>query len=95
MVDRVQELYDRDNPSEVTGVPTGLVDLDEKTSGLQPSDMIIVAGRPAMGKTTFALNVAEHVAIDCKLPVAIFSMEMPLIIRACNQSKSSEVLGFF
>ncbi|AYH42334.1 replicative DNA helicase [Azoarcus sp. DN11] len=77
VVDRVQELYDRDNPSEVTGVPTGLVDLDDKTSGLQPSDMIIVAGRPAMGKTTFALNIAEHVAIDCKLPVAIFSMEMP------------------
>ncbi|NMF88437.1 replicative DNA helicase [Aromatoleum petrolei] len=77
VVDRVQDLYDRDNPSEVTGVPTGLVDLDDKTSGLQPSDMIIVAGRPAMGKTTFALNVAEHVAVDCKLPVAIFSMEMP------------------
>ena len=77
VVDRVQELYDRDNPSEVTGVPTGLVDLDEKTSGLQPSDMIIVAGRPAMGKTTFALNLAEHIAIDQRLPVAIFSMEMP------------------
>ncbi|MCK9988311.1 MAG: replicative DNA helicase [Azoarcus sp.] len=77
VVDRVQELYDRDSPTEVTGVPTGLADLDDKTSGLQPSDMIIVAGRPAMGKTTFALNIAEHVAIDCKLPVAIFSMEMP------------------
>ncbi len=77
VVDRVQELYDRDNPTDVTGVPTGLVDLDEKTSGLQPSDMIIVAGRPAMGKTTLALNIAEHVAIDCRLPVAIFSMEMP------------------
>ena len=77
VVDRVQELYDRDNPSEVTGVPTGLVDLDEKTSGLQPSDMIIVAGRPAMGKTTFALNLAEHIAIEQRLPVAIFSMEMP------------------
>ncbi|HJV24822.1 MAG TPA: replicative DNA helicase [Aromatoleum sp.] len=77
VVDRVQELYDRDNPTEITGVPTGLVDLDAKTSGLQPSDMIIVAGRPAMGKTTFALNVAEHVAVDCRLPVAIFSMEMP------------------
>ena len=63
VVDRVQELYDRDNPSEVTGVPTGLVDLDEKTSGLQPSDMVIIAGRPAMGKTTFALNLAEHIAI--------------------------------
>ena len=77
VVDRVQELYDRDNPSEVTGVPTGLVDLDEKTSGLQPSDMIIIAGRPAMGKTTFALNLAEHIAIEQRLPVAIFSMEMP------------------
>lgn len=77
VVDRVQELYDRDNPSDVTGVPTGLVDLDAITSGLQPSDMIVVAGRPAMGKTTFALNVAEHIAVECRLPVAIFSMEMP------------------
>ncbi|THF57717.1 replicative DNA helicase [Pseudothauera rhizosphaerae] len=77
VVDRVQELYDRDNPSDVTGVPTGLVDLDGLTSGLQPSDMIVVAGRPAMGKTTFALNVAEHIAVECRLPVAIFSMEMP------------------
>lgn len=77
VVDRVQELYDRDNPLDVTGVPTGLVDLDEKTSGLQPSDMIVLAGRPAMGKTSLALNIAEHVAVDCRLPVAIFSMEMP------------------
>ena len=77
VVERVQELYDRDNPNDITGVPTGLVGLDEKTSGLQASDMIIVAGRPAMGKTTLALNIAEHVAIDSGLPVAIFSMEMP------------------
>jgi replicative DNA helicase len=77
VVDRVQELYDRDSPGEVTGVPTGFADLDEKTSGFQPSDLLIVAGRPAMGKTTFALNVAEHVAVECRLPVAIFSMEMP------------------
>ena len=77
VVDRVQELYDRDNPSEVTGVPSGFIDLDDKTSGLQPSDMIIVAGRPAMGKTTFALNLAEHIAVEQRLPVAIFSMEMP------------------
>lgn len=77
VIDRVQELYDRDNPNEVTGVPSGLVDLDQKTSGLQPTDMIILAGRPAMGKTTLALNIAEHVAVDCRLPVAIFSMEMP------------------
>lgn len=77
VIDRVQELYDRDNPNEVTGVPTGLIDLDDKTSGLQASDMIIIAGRPAMGKTSLALNIAEHVAVDCRLPVAIFSMEMP------------------
>ncbi len=77
VVDRIQELYDRDNPSEITGVPTGFSDLDQLTSGLQPTDMIVVAGRPGMGKTAFALNVAEHVAVECGLPVAIFSMEMP------------------
>ena len=77
VVDRVQELYDRDNPSEITGTPSGFVDLDQKTSGLQASDMLIVAGRPAMGKTSFALNIAEHVAVEKRLPVAIFSMEMP------------------
>ncbi|NMG67830.1 replicative DNA helicase [Azoarcus indigens] len=77
VVDRVQELYDRDSPSEITGIPSGFADLDSKTAGLQPSDMLIVAGRPAMGKTTFALNVAEHVAVEARLPVAIFSMEMP------------------
>jgi replicative DNA helicase len=77
VVDRVQELYDRNASDDVTGVPTGYLDLDEKTAGLQPSDLIIVAGRPAMGKTTFALNIAEHVALHQKLPVAIFSMEMP------------------
>ncbi|MCL1825413.1 MAG: replicative DNA helicase [Betaproteobacteria bacterium] len=77
VVDRVQELYDRDNPSEVIGIPSGFTDLDAKTSGLQPSDMLIIAGRPSMGKTSFALNIAEHVAIENRLPVAIFSMEMP------------------
>jgi replicative DNA helicase len=77
VVDRIQELYDQDNPSAITGVPSGFTDLDDKTSGLQPSDMLIVAGRPGMGKTTFALNIAEHVAVECGLPVAIFSMEMP------------------
>ncbi|MDD3432638.1 MULTISPECIES: replicative DNA helicase [Tepidiphilus] len=77
VVDRVQELYDREDPSEVTGIPTGYIDLDEKTSGLQPSDLIILAGRPAMGKTTLALNIAEHVALHQRLPVAVFSMEMP------------------
>jgi replicative DNA helicase len=77
VVDRIQELYDRDHPSDITGIPTGFHDLDHKTSGLQPGDMVIVAGRPSMGKTAFALNMAEHVALEAGLPVAIFSMEMP------------------
>ena len=76
VMERVDELYNRDNPDDVTGVPTGFSDLDSKTSGLQPGDLIIVAGRPSMGKTAFSLNIAENVAIDTGLPVAVFSMEM-------------------
>ncbi len=74
--EKIDHLYHRDNPSDVTGVPTGFVDLDRMTAGLQPGDLIIVAGRPSMGKTALALNIAEHVAVDNGLPVAIFSMEM-------------------
>ena len=76
VVERIDMLYSRDNPEEVTGISTGFVDLDRKTSGLQAGDLIIVAGRPAMGKTAFSINIAEHVAIEGKLPVAVFSMEM-------------------
>jgi replicative DNA helicase len=76
VVERIDMLYNRDNPNDVTGVPTGYTDLDEKTSGLQPGDLVIVAGRPSMGKTALSLNIAEHVALDAGLPVAIFSMEM-------------------
>ncbi|MCX7174060.1 MAG: replicative DNA helicase, partial [Proteobacteria bacterium] len=76
VVDRIQELYEQENPSEITGVPTGFLDLDRMTAGLQPGDMIVVAGRPSMGKTAFALNIAEHVGVDLGLPVAIFSLEM-------------------
>ena len=76
VVDRIQELYEQENPSDVTGVPTGFSDLDKMTAGLQPGDMIVVAGRPSMGKTAFALNIAEHVGVDLGLPVAIFSLEM-------------------
>jgi replicative DNA helicase len=74
--ERIDHLYHRDNPSDVTGVPTGYIELDKKTSGLQPGDLVIIAGRPSMGKTALALNIAEHVAVDNGLPVAIFSMEM-------------------
>ena len=76
VVERIDMLYNRDNPNDVTGVPTGYSDLDEKTSGLQPGDLVIVAGRPSMGKTALSLNIAEHVALDAGLPVAVFSMEM-------------------
>jgi len=76
VVERIDMLYNRDDPSDVTGVPTGYSDLDEKTSGLQPGELVIVAGRPSMGKTALSLNIAEHVALEAGLPVAIFSMEM-------------------
>ena len=76
VVERIEDLFNRDDPSPVTGVPTGFSDLDEKTAGLQPGDLVVVAGRPSMGKTALALNIAEHVALVAKLPVAVFSMEM-------------------
>ncbi len=76
VVTRIEELHDRENPSEITGVASGFIDLDNKTSGLQPGDLIIVAGRPSMGKTAFALNIAEYVAVETRLPVGVFSMEM-------------------
>jgi replicative DNA helicase len=60
----------------VTGVPTGYIDLDSMTSGFQPANLIIVAGRPSMGKTSLVLNMAEHVAVDKKMPVVFFSLEM-------------------
>jgi len=74
--ERIDRLYHQENKSDVTGLSTGFVDLDEKTAGLQEGDLIIVAGRPSMGKTAFALNIAEHVAVKDGIPVAIFSMEM-------------------
>lgn len=70
----VEELYKRKN--RVTGIATGFYTLDEKLSGLQPSDLIIVAGRPSMGKTSLALSFAMHCALKDKVPVAIFSLEM-------------------
>ncbi|GAB3354892.1 MULTISPECIES: replicative DNA helicase [Giesbergeria] len=74
LLDRVQEMAE--NPNDITGVPTGFIDLDRMTSGLQAGDMVVLAARPSMGKTAFAVNIAEHVALHENLPVAIFSMEM-------------------
>ncbi len=74
-VDRIDTLYQ--NQSAYTGIPTGFTDFDNMTSGLQNSDLIIIAGRPSMGKTSFAMNLVENAAIKNKTPVAVFSMEMP------------------
>ncbi|MGM0913179.1 MAG: replicative DNA helicase [Pseudomonadota bacterium] len=74
-VDRIDELFNM--KGEMTGLSTGFRDLDEMTSGLQPSDLVIIAGRPSMGKTTFAMNIVEHAVISSEKPVMVFSMEMP------------------
>jgi replicative DNA helicase len=74
LMDRVQEMAD--NPNDITGVPTGFYDLDRMTAGFQAGDMIVLAARPSMGKTALAINIAEHVALNEGLPVAVFSMEM-------------------
>lgn len=74
VMNRLDELHR--NPTTVTGKATGYVDLDEMTTGLQDGDLVIIAGRPSMGKSSLALNIAEHVGLELKLPVLIFSMEM-------------------
>lgn len=82
VTEKIDQLYHSDG--SITGVPTGFTDFDNMTSGLQRGDLVIVAGRPSMGKTTFAMNIAEHAAIKGDKPVLIFSMEMPseqLVLR--------------
>jgi replicative DNA helicase len=74
-IEKIDTLYQSDNA--ITGLSTGFSDLDDMTAGLQPSDLIIVAGRPSMGKTTFAMNLVEHAVISNDKPVVVFSMEMP------------------
>jgi len=72
--EKIEEIYR--NQGKVTGIPTGFIDLDYKTAGFQPSDLILIAARPSMGKTAFALNIAQYAAVRQKVPVAIFSLEM-------------------
>lgn len=74
LLDRVTEMAE--NPNDVTGVHTGFYDYDRMTAGMQPGELIVLAARPSMGKTAMALNIAEHVAVNERLPVAVFSMEM-------------------
>lgn len=81
-VDKIEELVQ--TKGQLTGMDTGYADLNEQTSGLQRSDLVIIAGRPSMGKTSFAMNIVENVVREDKLPVAVFSLEMPaeqLIMR--------------
>jgi len=73
-VAQIEKLYNQKDT--ITGVPTGFIDLDNKTAGLHGSELILLAARPAMGKTAFALNIAANAAIRAKVPVAIFSLEM-------------------
>lgn len=86
---QIEELYQK--AEQVTGVPSGFIDLDEITAGWQPSDLIILAARPAMGKTALTLNMASHAAIERKVPVAFFSLEMAnvqLAIRMlCSEAR--------
>tara|TARA_B100000131_G_scaffold94309_1_gene91272 strand:+ start:1739 stop:3103 length:1365 start_codon:yes stop_codon:yes gene_type:complete len=92
-VNTVFEKIQTTTPGEdnLTGIPTGYPDLDKMTSGFQPGDLVILAARPSMGKTTLALNFAQHMAIQNKVPVAIFSCEMPseqLAVRLlCSEAK--------
>ncbi len=74
-VEQIDELFERDN--HITGIPSGFDEFDEKTAGLQDGELIIVAGRPSMGKTSFAMNIVEYAALRNQSSVAIFSMEMP------------------
>src|SRR5699024_10091265 len=73
-VKRIEELFE--NQGQFPGTPTGLARFDEMTNGLQQSDLVIIAGRPSMGKTSFAMNIVENVAFKEKVPVAVFSLEM-------------------
>ena len=90
-VDHIQKLYEQ--KQAITGCPTGFAKFDEMTAGLQPSDLIIVAGRPSMGKTALALNMAQNAALNHKKVVAVFSLEMSkdsLVMRMlCSHGRIS------
>lgn len=88
-VERLSDLADNDK--DVTGVPTGFIDVDKRTAGLHGSELILIAARPGMGKTSFALNIAQNVAVGAKIPVAVFNLEMPGI-QLANRMLSSEAM---
>jgi replicative DNA helicase len=88
-INQIEDFHQRQGM--LTGVGTGFTDLDKMTSGLHPGEMVVIAARPSMGKTSLAMNIAEHVAIDQKLPVGVFSLEMTaesLVLRIlCSRSR--------
>ena len=88
-VEALAELSDAKEP--VTGVPTGFIDVDKRTAGLHGSELILIAARPGMGKTSFALNIAQNAAVNSKTTVAIFNLEMPGI-QLANRMLSSEAM---
>lgn len=77
VIERIDSISKSSNSNEITGTPTGFFDLDQMISGMHGGELIVVAGRPSMGKTAFSMNIGEYVAVEYGLPVAIFSMEMP------------------
>ena len=88
-VEMLSELSE--NKSDVTGIPTGFIDIDKRTAGLHGSELIIIAARPGMGKTTFALNIAQNVAVKSGVPVLIFNLEMPGV-QLANRMLASEAM---
>lgn len=91
LADNIDQCYTSEQKPTISGIGTGFVDLDSITSGLHGGDLIVVAGRPATGKTAFSLNIAQNVALDTGLPVAIFSMEIastPLAMRMLSSAGS-------
>ncbi len=88
-IESIEKLYER--KGGITGISTGFVEFDRMTSGMHPSEMIVIAARPSMGKTALAMNIAEHVAIDSRLAVGVFSLEMTadsLVLRMlCSRSR--------
>src|SRR6266516_4793763 len=88
-IETIEKLYER--KGSITGISTGFVEFDRMTSGLHPSEMVVIAARPSMGKTALAMNIAEYVAIDERLPVGVFSLEMTaasLVLRMlCSRSR--------
>ena len=90
---QIEELYSNPDKSSITGIPSGFADLDDLTAGFQRSDLIVIAGRPSMGKTALAMNIAENAAIQQNLKVVIYSLEMPALHLSMRTLSSLSGVG--